>query len=151
MTKNTPNLNKATYDVWWPFQAFWESQNCFLHQRKLRARSCFSSSLVTNCKAWFKWLRLCDQNRHWRWFLPLSSFMTSGSYVRIHKKLLSKHAILRVSTCCQDLSVFYNYGVGFFSLTEYLVLFHYYFPWRSDEIKICLDLKANQKTPTNQI
>lgn len=150
MTKNTLNLNKATYNVWWPFQAYWESQNRFLHQAKLGARSCFSSSWVINCKAQFKWLGLCDQNTHCRCFLPLSSFMTRATYVRIHKKLLGKRAILRVSTCCQDLGIFYNYRVGFF-LSEYLVLFHYYFPWRSDKIKICLHLKANQKTPTNQI
>lgn len=150
MTENTPNSSKVTYNVQWPFQAFWESENCFLHQTKLRARSCFSSSLVTNCKAQFKWLGLCDQNTHCRWFLPLSSFMTGSTYVRLHKKLLGKHAILRVSTCCQDLSLFYNYRVVFFR-SDYLVLFHYSFLWRSDKIEICLDLKANQKNPTNQI
>lgn len=135
----------------WHFQAFWESQNCFFHQTKLRTRSCFSSPSVTNCKAQFKWLGLYDQNTCCRWFLPLSTFMTRHTCVRIHKKLLGKHAILRVNTCCQDLSIFYNYGVDFF-LSEYLVLFHYYFLQRSDKvINICLDLKANQNPPTNQI
>lgn len=113
MTKNIPNSNKATCNVWWPFQAFWESQNYFFHQTKLRARSCFSSSLVTNCKAWLKWLGLCDQNTHCRWFLPLSSFMTRCTYVRIHKKLLGKHALWRVSMCCQDLAYFIIMGLVF--------------------------------------